>query len=208
MIPRSDKEGVAEVLKDPKAIIASFDGNPEAVPANTPPCVRVSTGWWTYEVCFHEKIRQFHLEPNGRITGENLVGNVDETKSVSSKGFLTEFYSGGTKCGNTPRSAKLIYQCNSKVDIATFAGIKEPSECFYEIYFDTPSLCTQYKSSTTTGAEKISCFESPLLSFDDLKEEMEKNAMKFYLTHDVARAIVHQLKLPSKAKTLGKPDLD
>jgi hypothetical protein len=45
-------------------------------------------------VCFNDKIRQFHLEPDSRITGENLVGNIEELKTVHSEGMRTEFYTG------------------------------------------------------------------------------------------------------------------
>ncbi|RYG57131.1 hypothetical protein EON66_01120 [archaeon] len=41
-------------------------------------CLQMNRGWWNYEWCHGSKIRQFHLEPDGRIHPDWSLGEYDK----------------------------------------------------------------------------------------------------------------------------------
>ncbi|KAH8870160.1 Endoplasmic reticulum lectin 1 [Schistosoma japonicum] len=43
-------------------------------------CLSINSGWWTYEICFNDFVRQYHLDANAKKLQEILLGtwNLDE----------------------------------------------------------------------------------------------------------------------------------
>ena len=38
-------------------------------------CLVANTGWWSYEWCHLRHVRQFHVEPDGKITADWSLGS-------------------------------------------------------------------------------------------------------------------------------------
>merc|ERR1712232_1508764 len=80
----------------------------------TDSCLYYSTGWWTYEFCFNNRIRQFHANVENEIVAEYTLGSqpilIDEVETYydnieyflsptkSKVPYVSEIYKHGTKC--------------------------------------------------------------------------------------------------------------
>lgn len=127
-------------------------------------CIKRNEGWWTYEFCFGQGIRQYHRDGEGRITAEFSLGSydvakntelersggalvtehIDATHDVSRPAYL-ELYGQGTHCKEfdhfTPRRAKVYYYCNQGGSNHYILGVKETQTCVYSVKISSPVLC-------------------------------------------------------------------
>lgn len=132
------------------------------VEANT--CVKRNEGWWTYEFCFGQGIRQYHRDSDGRITAEFSLGtldaernaeleqsggalvseHVDATHDVARPAFL-ELYGHGTFCkefdNHAPREARVYYYCSQGGTSHHILTVKEIQTCAYTLKVSSPALC-------------------------------------------------------------------
>ena len=46
-------------------------------------CVRKADGWWTHEVCFGTRVRQYHKGAEGKEEQQHLIGTYDEAASAA-----------------------------------------------------------------------------------------------------------------------------
>lgn len=44
-------------------------------------CMTFPRGWWTFEWCYNQYVRQFHREPSGEITADFMLGTYDLRRS-------------------------------------------------------------------------------------------------------------------------------
>lgn len=127
-------------------------------------CVKRNEGWWTYEFCFGQGIRQYHRETDGKLSAEFSLGfyddkenqdleasggaliadHIDATYDSTRPAFL-EKYSGGTLCKEFgyahPRKAKVLYYCSQRSVNHLLLSIKETQTCSYTIKISTPAVC-------------------------------------------------------------------
>lgn len=131
-------------------------------------CLKRLDGWWTYELCFHQNIRQYHTEKNGNVI-EYILGKYDVQinqeledsrevlmkQSPSGKPGYLEKYDQGTTCDLTgeKRWTKVIYACFPAVDMNGIVSVEETSTCGYTIKVSVPALCTHpyFKDSSDSG---------------------------------------------------------
>ncbi|KDO32874.1 hypothetical protein SPRG_02566 [Saprolegnia parasitica CBS 223.65] len=129
--------------------------------ANT--CIKRTEGWWTYEVCFGNKISQFRRETTGEITAEFSLGQwsaaANDALQANHKAILSEFmdgthdkeqpayeeiYDSGTPCDAVDRSrmTRLLLFCPTlKTQPPYIISIQETSTCNYMIKVAAPAVC-------------------------------------------------------------------
>ncbi|OQR99061.1 hypothetical protein ACHHYP_07348 [Achlya hypogyna] len=130
---------------------------------STNTCIKRTEGWWTYEVCFGDKISQYHREQTGEITAEFSLGRwssaANDALQSNHQAMLTEFmdgthdkeqpayeevYDSGTPCDavDRTRSTRLLMFCPLlKSQPAYIISVQETSTCTYTIKVATPSVC-------------------------------------------------------------------
>lgn len=132
--------------------------------ADATTCVKRNEGWWTYEFCFGQGIRQYHRDSDGRITAEFSLGkfdtskndeleasggalvfeHVDATHDVARPAYL-ELYGHGTFCkefdNHAPREAKVFYYCSQGGTSHHILAVKEVQTCSYTLKVSSPVLC-------------------------------------------------------------------
>jgi len=126
-------------------------------------CFRRTEGWWTYEVCHGDQVRQFHKEKNGDLTEFSLGqydregnealennGNLLVHDKTSSRPSLQQVYTDGTKCDlkDTKRTTTVMYTCTQAqlFDMggsasAGILSILESPSCNYVVVVHVPVLC-------------------------------------------------------------------
>mmetsp|Transcript_5388 Transcript_5388/g.13030 ORF Transcript_5388/g.13030 Transcript_5388/m.13030 type:complete len:405 (-) Transcript_5388:70-1284(-) len=134
-------------------------------------CVNVTHQWWTYEYCYPDTMRQFHLSSNGRIRDpEHVLGTLNGTdaiaephkvdmtivkqkksslsdrRSLSSPRQLHQRLGGGAICHETgkERATNVYFQCPADwktAQAAKIVSITEGTLCEYDIMVHTTLLC-------------------------------------------------------------------
>eukprot|EP00472_Partenskyella_glossopodia_P011150 CAMPEP_0197518160 /NCGR_PEP_ID=MMETSP1318-20131121/3291_1 /TAXON_ID=552666 /ORGANISM="Partenskyella glossopodia, Strain RCC365" /LENGTH=632 /DNA_ID=CAMNT_0043068277 /DNA_START=36 /DNA_END=1935 /DNA_ORIENTATION=+ len=130
-------------------------------------CVYMNQGWWNYEFCYGEQVRQFHMETitttvnekgsDVKKTATQTVRTVDfvlgkktanTTLSVykddrPEKSYASEFYSEGTTCDLTsrPRKIEVRYICDMDIAKTKIMSIQETATCEYVMIIATPLIC-------------------------------------------------------------------
>lgn len=125
----------------------------------TSACFYRIEGWWTYEFCHKNKVRQYHQEGQA-ITSEYSLGEYDARATAtlhdtqghfpeapgstgSNERFHAHIFSGGTPCDLTDleRQTEVRFVCAPTGGINAITAIKEPATCKYTFTFATPLLC-------------------------------------------------------------------
>ncbi len=120
-------------------------------------CVRSQLGYWTYEICIGQSVKQFHAE-GSTITVQYSLGNYARSlhKKSGETGSHTvpmvEIFNGGTNCDETGsgRHSVVGYVCGTG-DIA-ITDIKEHELCGYKMVVSSPVFCSRSISSDSTSA--------------------------------------------------------
>ncbi|KAK0426006.1 hypothetical protein QR680_009499 [Steinernema hermaphroditum] len=159
-------------------------------------CLKGGTGWWRYELCYGQKVTQYHEEKNGERT-EIVLGYFDQKiheafieqnpkkGPVIVNGMLTNLV---TLISVFSRSVEVRMRCRpnaGNLDISLF--LLEPSTCQYVLGVDSPLLCSEMQTADDFG----------LMSMDrkrSIEETVENDVVKDEV--DQAAAEVK----PSKAK--------
>ena len=137
----SDKEGHIE---SPEEILDSLGDW----------CAYKLDGWWTYEVCYKKRIRQYHSEEN-EITQQFNLGNyvaedTDMTKVRIETGvtgkemrYALQSYRHGDACDLTgqKRTTDVKYTCSASSESPTIVDIQETSSCAYTATVAISELC-------------------------------------------------------------------
>lgn len=132
---------------------------------NTPPgtCFFVRLGYWSYEVCPWQTVRQYHVDnlrspaaatpgsANERRTLENLLGKYEPSYDVYTPG--ERIYSQRYLDGDGGREVTVRYVCrqNARQDDG-IATVSEPSERVYLITLQLASVCVDLPASMPAAA--------------------------------------------------------
>ncbi|CAB1353762.1 unnamed protein product [Coregonus sp. 'balchen'] len=145
-------------------------------PMHTAPCLVKTKDWWTYEFCYGQHIRQYHLEDTD-IKGDVLfLGYYDsefdwnnETAKASKqhrlKRYHSQSYVNGSKCdlNGSPRETEVRFVCEEGSGDYV-ARVDEPQSCRYVLTVHTTSTCQHpfLRPPSTAKPQSIVC--QPALS--------------------------------------------
>lgn len=135
-------------------------------------CIKKNTGWWTYEVCHGDEVRQYHPENNKidssqswslglidpaalRTLHTDADGSADVSTAAGSPYVSVEFVD-GQMCDEikAPRSGELRYVCGdagtptSADQPSAIQSVEEPGKCRYSIVVAVPALCAVLPNKT------------------------------------------------------------
>jgi hypothetical protein len=90
-------------------------------------CVNTTVGWWSYEICPFDNVKQFHLTSDGVVAGESYVLgrwdsqsephdrhlNVEAMDQHWSERFVRTHMAGGSVCGKHGMERRVVmeYAC-------------------------------------------------------------------------------------------------
>ncbi|XP_067229296.1 protein OS-9 [Chanodichthys erythropterus] len=145
-------------------------------PMQTAPCLIKTKDWWTYEFCYGQHIRQYHLE-DSEIKGDVLfLGYYDsefdwtnETAKASKqhklKRYHSQSYVNGSKCdlNGNPRETEVRFVCEEGSS-DYIARVDEPQSCRYVLTVHTSRTCQHplLRPPSTAKPQGIVC--QPALS--------------------------------------------
>ncbi|XP_050968728.1 protein OS-9 isoform X2 [Labeo rohita] len=145
-------------------------------PMQTAPCLVKTKDWWTYEFCYGQHIRQYHLE-DSEIKGDVLfLGYYDsefdwtnETAKASKqhklKRYHSQSYVNGSKCdlNGNPRETEVRFVCEEGSS-DYIARVDEPQSCRYVLTVHTSRTCQHplLRPPSTAKPQGIVC--QPALS--------------------------------------------
>ncbi|KAI3438201.1 hypothetical protein D9Q98_000638 [Chlorella vulgaris] len=109
--------------------------------------------WWTYELCFKQKLRQYHKD-DGRTVSQYLMGSyaaggeqedevqLDSSDVAGPMRYVSQQYTEGEACELTgqPRQAEVRFTCGTGED-TLLTSVKELASCHYLATVTTPRLC-------------------------------------------------------------------
>ncbi|GAB2210642.1 hypothetical protein Droror1_Dr00015917 [Drosera rotundifolia] len=122
-------------------------------------CFTRQEGWWTYEFCYHKKLRQLHIEEE-KVVQEFVLGEYDPEATAAyhenhsdvstfkdprsgdlSRRYHAHIYNNGTTCDLTkqPRETEVRFVCSEPK--AMISSITELSTCKYALTVHAPMLC-------------------------------------------------------------------
>jgi hypothetical protein len=130
-------------------------------------CAYRVEGWWTYEVCYKKKVRQYHVDVvNGNdVSADFLLGTYSDMLvdlsmkdikntsewdgSDSSDVFVSDLCDNGDVCDleevggplGMKRTVEVRYYCGSSVQ-PMLVDVKEPRSCHYIFDVRMASLCS------------------------------------------------------------------
>ncbi|KAJ2823283.1 Protein OS-9 [Coemansia sp. 'formosensis'] len=136
-------------------------------------CLTYLGGWWTFEYCHNQHVRQSHLlapdksgatqEIEFRLGAYSKRIPLDETEQVRRIGrsrYLTQVWSGGTLCDMTrePREIEIEYHCDPHGP-ERIAMVEEVEVCSYAMIINTPRLCADpmFYDTTASAVYDIKC---------------------------------------------------
>ena len=148
-------------------------------------CLQLEHEWWTYELCFGGKARQFHA--GGTDADSYPIGSYVRPSSAAADGdatkqsYMLQRYRGGASCavGEVARSTEVRLEC-SAVDTLDLASVIEPNTCHYLMTVHVPeSDCWQVdgKGHTSSAqAAAAAAAETKLLNYaaDALEHHVAK----------------------------------
>ncbi|XP_059286564.1 protein OS-9 homolog [Lycium ferocissimum] len=122
-------------------------------------CLVRQEGWWSYEFCYENKLRQVHLEDE-KLVQEFILGYYDAEATAAyhqnrsdnsvlkdprskdaSQRYHAHIYTNGTICDltNEPRQTEVRFVCSEPR--AMISSITELSTCKYALTVHCPTLC-------------------------------------------------------------------
>ncbi|KAG9413566.1 Protein OS-9 [Aphanomyces cochlioides] len=104
-------------------------------------CHVMSNGWWSYQHCYKNEIRQYHEEADGTKPSDWSLGHYSEDRSNDKE--IIHHFSGGQHCDENGklRSTTVKYVCCPEQHDVTVDTIDEPSLCSYVLRVCVPDLC-------------------------------------------------------------------
>ncbi|XP_065666931.1 protein OS-9 isoform X4 [Hydra vulgaris] len=137
-------------------------------------CLTYHKGWWSYNVCHKDKIEQFHVENDAKISSVTLLGfyesedysNVSVSESEMLNGPVhNQKYTNGAICDLTskPRSSVVKYICGENNAVLQ---VDEPESCQYVVTISSIKLCSHPLFKKQEENEHFNMVCSPSLSQD------------------------------------------
>jgi len=142
-------------------------------------CFYRHEGWWSYEFCYHGKIRQVHVEGD-KLIQEYVLGEYDNDATTAyhenstsefadddhhvkdiSRRYHVHLYTNGTVCDLTdiPRETEVRFVCSEPTVL--ISSIKEISSCKYVVTIQSPMLCKNPLFHQEKRTLSIHCNELP-----------------------------------------------
>ncbi|KAJ6363306.1 hypothetical protein OIU78_003476 [Salix suchowensis] len=137
-------------------------------------CFVRQEGWWSYELCYQQKLRQFHMEDEKeKVVQEFILGVYDEEATAAFNQNLSDIstlkdprskdasqryhahqYTNGTICDltNEPRETEVRFVCSEPR--AMISSITELSTCKYALTVHSPVLCKHPAMNSPSREEK------------------------------------------------------
>ena len=116
-----------------------------AVAAALPPvlrgrCVQLTHEYWTYELCFGRRVRQFHKSAGGSEDEQISLGRYVAPKGAGHHGLLLQRYKGGDACasGTNRRSVEAKLVCADGSSDVSLVEASEPHTCHYLLIVHVP----------------------------------------------------------------------
>ncbi|KAF0712789.1 Aste57867_4655 [Aphanomyces stellatus] len=122
----------------------------------TQKCHVMSNGWWSYQHCYKNEIRQFHEEHDGTRPNDWSMGHFSEDRSNDKE--ISHHFSGGQHCDENGklRSTTVKYVCCPEQADIVVDTIEEPSLCSYTMRVCVPDLCqSKPKNPDAAVAKKL-----------------------------------------------------
>ncbi|KAH7476700.1 Protein OS-9-like protein [Phytophthora ramorum] len=142
-------------------------------------CIFAAAGWWTYEVCYKQEVRQFHQEPDGSRPSEWSMGvyvpDGQEKDTANVGAEVAQYFAGGQHCDENGelRSTKVVYMCcKSRPKSVSVEKVDEPAICTYLISVCVPSLCDSEEDEEHDAAENEQIVESCKEDFEASHTDM------------------------------------
>jgi protein OS-9 len=158
-------------------------------------CFYRHEGWWSYELCYHGKIRQVHVEGE-KVIQEYVLGEYDDNATAAyhenisefadedhypkdtSKRYHVHLYTNGTVCDLTDmaRETEVRFVCSEPTVL--ISSIKEISSCKYVVTVHSPMLCKnplfqQEKRTLSIHCNELSAEAEPTVEDDSLPKEAQ-----------------------------------
>ncbi|CAL5039610.1 unnamed protein product [Urochloa decumbens] len=153
-------------------------------------CFYRHEGWWSYEFCYHGRIRQVHVEGE-KVIQEYVLGEYDDDATTAyhenstsqsaeadhhvkdiSKRYHVHLYTNGTVCDLTdiPRETEVRFVCSEPTVL--ISSIKEISSCKYVVTIQSPMLCKnplfhQEKRTLSIHCNELAPEAEPTVTVED-----------------------------------------
>ena len=126
-------------------------------------CVQLEHEWWTYELCFGRRVKQFHKDhaadaPSSANADSHALGAYVAPPEGASPSLMLQRYRGGEPChvGEVSRNVEVRLECDT-VTAVQLQSVTEPHTCHYFMTVAIPEAdCGQVKggsSSSSSGGE-------------------------------------------------------
>ncbi|XP_017335981.1 protein OS-9 [Ictalurus punctatus] len=212
-VPESDPQGysgpaIPELLK----------------PMHTAPCLTKTKDWWTYEFCYGQHIRQYHLE-DSEIKGDVLYLGFFEsefdwtnetakaTKQHKLKRYHSQSYVNGSKCdlNGSPRESEVRFVCEEGSS-DYISRVDEPQSCHYVLTVHTSRTCQHPLLHPPSSAKPQGIVCQPALSaqqyMDYVKAQVSDTKRKVEQISEELRTLDQILSKDESAEETGSDVMD
>ncbi|XP_051985578.1 protein OS-9 isoform X2 [Xyrauchen texanus] len=206
-------------MSEPDVKGYSGPGVPELLmPMQTATCLVKTKDWWTYEFCYGQHIRQYHLE-DSEIKGDVLfLGYYDsefdwtnETAKASKqhklKRYHSQSYVNGSKCdlNGNPRETEVRFVCEEGSS-DFIVRVDEPQSCHYVLTVHTSRTCQHPLLRPTSTAKPQGIVCQPALNaqqyMDYVKSQVSDTKLKVEQISEELRNLDEILSKDDKHKEL------
>ncbi|GBG33180.1 Protein OS-9-like [Hondaea fermentalgiana] len=148
-------------------------------------CFQRAEGWWTYELCIGQYLRQFHQTKDGRST-EYVLGKFDEAANIelqdkeqvlvtdrhTNRPYFLQKYTGGTPCDlrSNERAAEIHFMCSSSEPISALPAAVSAAAIASSV---TTSIISITESPTCFYVVKV---QTPLVCSHPFFSDQESRA--------------------------------
>ncbi|KAJ3678411.1 hypothetical protein LUZ60_002214 [Juncus effusus] len=165
-------------------------------------CFYMHEGWWSYELCYHKKLRQLHVEDE-KVLQEFVLGEFDTEATLAfnekngdvnllkdprskdaSQRYHAHKYTNGTVCDLTdlPRETEVRFVCTGSGSQVLISSIKEISSCKYVLTVQAPMLCKHPMFQQERPTLNIHCIEIPAENENENEDSIEENQRATQIT--------------------------
>eukprot|EP01107_Rhizomastix_libera_P018037 TRINITY_DN897_c0_g1_i1.p1 TRINITY_DN897_c0_g1~~TRINITY_DN897_c0_g1_i1.p1 ORF type:complete len:419 (+),score=167.90 TRINITY_DN897_c0_g1_i1:178-1257(+) len=164
----------------------------------------MTTGYWSYELCYGDHLRQFH-EENGEIMMEYFLGRKTQDSHITilESGNPSITYFEGTTCDltNEKRKTEIVFKCvDTKHSKRELVSINEGPSCVYTLVVHVKNLCKEKENDERSDA--IHCITR---NGEEVKTLEEKRVQKHKKSSQISeeKPITNSLMEELKTKLSG-----